>query len=232
MTLKEYNTICGKLEDFCIYASRRAPYGEPELLKRAAALEAVLLQEYNAKGDNLAIDCVELSGNPARADLVARYRKRFEVSGKISALVDNLRSGKVACPEKTKGELILALKGLHSLVLSLSRVCALEFDKMDPGGKTVPELIKSTPRAFAITQAVAAYLTEDYKPKEKLTRRESGLIGREIGRALGHGYIHTVGQYWGMSGKELSREGGKAELDCNPKIIELKELLRGVGVKI
>lgn len=236
MNLAEYSTLCTKIGDFCEYARRRAPFGEVELLERAAALEAALLEEYNAHGENLALACVELAGSPARVELVARYRQNMAVFGQIRPLIDDLAGGAVSCPENLKARLIWALNGLCSLCSDLSGVCLREFDKIAPQkageGKTVPELIESTPGALAIAQAVAVYLTGDYKPKAELTRRERGLIGREIGKALGFGHIDKVGQYWGFSGKELSREAGKAEFDCSPKIIALKELLRGAGVEI
>lgn len=172
MNLAEYSTLCTKIGDFCEYARRRAPFGEVELLERAAALEAVLLEEYNAHGENLALACVELAGSPARVELVARYRQNLAVFGQIRPLIDDLAGGAVSCPENLKARLIWALNGLCSLCSDLSGVCLREFDKIAPQkageGKTVPELIEGEPRAHALAVELqkAGYLVEDYQRAE------------------------------------------------------------------
>ncbi len=130
MNLTEYNEICDRLTDFCVYVRRRAPYGDGELLERANKIEAELLTEYNAKGLNLLDDCENLQGNPAGLRKIERYRQDFAVYDAITALVDDLRSGAVSCPDNIKGWLILSLKGLVTLCSYLSQMCFAEFEKI------------------------------------------------------------------------------------------------------
>lgn len=220
MTLKEYNAICGRLENFCIYARRRAPYGEPDLLEKAATLERDLLAEHNANGDNLALDCVELSGNPVRTELVARYRRRFAVSGQISALADDLKGGAVTCPEPFKGWLILALNGLLRLCSELSGICFDAFNKMEPQGKAVQDyrqIIQNDKRAGEVCEKLrkAGFLDSEYKyiytgrGKGKNTREEEGEAARQL-VAYFYGEVAPIARYWDIKPRVLSTYINKA----------------------
>jgi len=239
MTLTEYQRICTGLDNLCAYAWGGAPDGA-ELLKWAAELEAALKEEHQVKGEHLAESCRALVADYDRRggrrsgafkSMLSGLKQYLAKYAQIRELVADIEGGAVDLPEEAREALIPALNKIHKYCAKLSGVALREIEN-PKGGKTVPELIKSTPGALALAQAVAGYLTEDYKPKAGLTRRERGLIGREIGRALGRGYIAKVGQYWSISGEELSREAGKAEFDLNPKVVALKDILRGAGVKI
>lgn len=239
MNLTEYTSFCLALDNLCKdMADTLGGWGSPdwaEALEEVAALEAALADESKAGGDRLAEDCRALVAEykqkgtrrafDARVEGCKQYLTKY---GQIGPIVDALGAGEGDLSESDREALISALNRLSLACGKLSGLCLQELK----GGKAVPELIKSTPQALAIAQAVAGYLTGDYKPKAGLTRREKGLIGREIGKALGRGNIDKVGRYWGIKGKDLSREAFKAEFDLSPKIVALKELLRGAGVEI
>lgn len=240
MTLTEYQRICAGLDSLFAYAWGGAPDGA-ELLEMAAALEAALQEEREANGGNLAEGCRALVADYARKGMkrsgalresVAGYNQYFAKYTQIPELVADLEEGEGNLSANVREALISALNRLYSAFAELSGVCSLEFSRSQRGGKTMAQRIEGSPQALAIAKAVAGYLAEDYKPKEELTRRERGLIGREIGRALGYGGIKALAEYWGTPAKDLSREGGKAEFDFSPKIVGLKELLRGAGVEI
>lgn len=239
MNLKEYNAVCGRLEDFCRYARRRAPKGDPELLERAATLEALLLQEFNDKGDNLALDCIELSGNPVRADLIARYRQNLGVFGQISAFMDDLKGGTVDCPEIMKGRLIWALKGLYTLCSSLSNLCIQEFNKMDPPipkmGKIYEE-IRSNPRALEIAERLrkAGFLDDSYMfryERNKRNRYQEALVAQALGLAMGcSDWAMVMGNYWGIKPGSLRTRASEANNEDkrnDPKIKMIKSIIDG-----
>lgn len=229
MNLTEFAGVCARLEAFCIYARRRAPYGEPELLERAAALEAALLEEYNTAGEGLALSCVEVAGTPVRAELVARYRERFAVSGQIQTLADDLAGGAVSCPENLRGRLILAVKGLVSLVSSLSLVCGQEFDKMEPrgarSGQDFREVIEGNQRAREVCERLraAGFLDAAYKffymgrGKGNPTREEEGAAARELAGYFS-GEVAPIAQHWGIDPRLLSTYMDKAH--NNPQRVE------------
>lgn len=221
MNLAEYSTLCTKIGDFCEYARRRAPFGEVELLERAAALEAALLEEYNAHGENLALACVELAGSPARVGLVARYRKNLAVFGQIRPLIDDLAGGAVSCPENLRARLIWALNGLCSLCSDLSGVCLREFDKIAPQkageGKTVPQMIEGSPQALAVAQRLrdAGYLDSAYKwrPGEGRTVYDRGLAGQRLAALAGCGQ-RVIEDYWNIRARQISKDASAAPADC------------------
>ncbi len=260
MNLTEYQRICAGLDNLCTYAWGGAPDGA-ELLEWATALEEELTEEHKAHGRNLAESCRELVADYARKGMkrsgalresVAGYRQHFANYRQLSPLVDDLESGEIGnYTEAVRKSFISALNRLYSICWELSGVCFEEFDKYENEllgfkryeprkepqktgeGKTVPELIESTPGALAIVRAVAGYLTNDYKPKVELSTLERGVIGWALGRALGWGYIAKVGEYWGVPGKDLSRDKGDADKNyTNSKLTALKELLRGCGLVI
>lgn len=238
MTLTEYQRICAGLDSLFAYAWGGAPDGA-ELLEMAAALEAALQEEREAHGGNLAEGCRALVADYARKGMkrsgalresVAGYNQYFAKYTQIPELVADLEEGEGNLSANVREALISALNRLYSAFAELSGVCLREF-RNPKGGKTVPELIESTPGALAIARAVAGYLTKDYKPKAGLTTYERGVIGWAIGQALGWGGIAKVGRYWGVSGKDLSRDKGEADkIHTNAKLLALKELLRGRGV--
>lgn len=242
MNLTEYTSICLALDNLCKdMADTLGGWGSAdwaEALEEVAALEAALADEIKAGGDRLAEDCRALVAEykqkgtrrafDARVEGCKQYLTKY---GQIGPIVDALEAGEGDLSESDRKALISALNRLSSTCGRLSGVCLREF-RNPKGGKTVPELIESTPGALAIAQAVAGYLTKDYKPKAGLTTYERGVIGWAIGQALGWGGIAKVGRYWGVSGKDLSRDKGEAdEIHTNAKLLALKELLRGCGVK-
>lgn len=238
MNLTEYQRICTGLDNLCVYAWG----GDPDvalLLEWTANLESALAEEDKANGRNLAENCQALVAYYARLggkrsgsfkSMLSGCKQYLATYAQIRELVADLEGGQ-NLPEEARKALVPALNRLYSTCAKLSGVCLRELEN-PKGSKAVPELIKSTPTALAIAQAVTVYLTEDYKPKAGLTKLEIGLIGWAFGKALGRGYIAKIGQYWGVSGKNLSRDKGDSDLqNKNAKIIALKELLQGAGVK-
>lgn len=226
MTLTEYNAICSRLENFCIYARRRAPYGEPELLERAVAFERELLTEYNAKAENLIFESIGLKGNPAQKDIIARCRQNFAVSGQISTLVDDLKGGAVDCPEGMKGRLIMALKGLLSLVSSLSRACVQEFDKTKPQGKTVPEEIEEEHKARKVCERLqkAGHMDKCYFPSNNQTQEQRALMAQGVGRYLRHGGMKRICEYWGLD-YDQTRKYASGANPIKPKIKAILDII-------
>lgn len=222
MNLTQFAALCARVDAFCIYARRRAPYGEPELLERAAALEAELLEEHNTHGEALALACVELAGSPARAELVARYKQSIcAVPGQIQALADDLASRAVSCPESVRGALILALKGLYTLCRELVAVCLAEFAQIVPQkageGKTVPQMIEGSPQALAVAQRLrdAGYLDSAYKwrPGEGRTVYDRGLAGQRLAALAGCGQ-RVIEDYWSIRPRQISKDASAAPADC------------------
>lgn len=217
MTLTEFVGVCARLEAFCIYARRRAPYGEPELLEKAAALERDLLPEYNAAGENLAFECARLAGNPAQARLVEKCRESFAVAGHIQALSGDLASGATPCPENLRGRLILALNGLYSLVSALSRACAQELNNFEPQGaqkgKTAPEWIESSPRARSLAGELqkAGYLAEGYQRAENYRGYmvRLALIGQRLA-VLCNCSQSVFEEFWGLKLGRISKDANAA----------------------
>lgn len=232
MNLSAFVTICSRLDNYCIYARERAPREEagPELLGRAAALEAALLEEHETKGENLALSCMELAGNPARAGLIERYKQNFAVSGQIRALEADLTAGAVSCPESVRGPLILALLGLRSLCEELARVCVSEFDKMEPKGgqdsKSMPELIEGCDKALRLAGALqkAGYLDSAYLfryERGKTTRIEEGRAAQALADKFDkRGMLARIEKYWGMKeGRLKSYAGAKGRTEKIDSII-------------
>ena len=124
----DYLNICNRLFSFCDYVRRRAPYADSVLLKDSQKWENELLPGYN-NPQKLQLSCREyLKGK--NVDEVAEYRQGILIEGTITALVDDLRSGAVSCPDNIKGWLILSIGGLATLCSYLSQICFAEFDKI------------------------------------------------------------------------------------------------------
>lgn len=234
MRIEDYAALCSRLENFCIYARRRAPYGDADLLERAKALEAELLKEYEDRGENLRISCKITANDPAQACVIPNYRQQLAVFGQIKALSDDLRAGVVSCTPNIKMWLILALNGFYSLSRDLSAVCFAEFDKrekeLEEKRKAILATIKSHPKALNLAEncRICGFLNEDFTWKRG-GKHARGVLGVELAY-LSMLPIEDIEFYWELVQGQLqndalaARRKGLSLADC----FSLKEKRKAV----
>lgn len=142
MDLTEYQKNCARMGAYCERAYRQEDI-EGDICPRVSACdvqtlegyELELMKAYNngfAELADIHKELINLKTNPNRAELINMYRQDFTVYDSIQALIDDIKAGKVYCPEKAQKQLIGSLERLYQMFLSISQMCFAEFDKMKP----------------------------------------------------------------------------------------------------
>ncbi len=210
MSIEEYNNLCLRLGKYCTMAK------ENPTMKRTDTLEHDFRRCYYEEQE-----WGELSGSSSKVEAVAipGYRKTLSIFEDLKAFLEDLKAGAVNCPEGLRAQLVWRLNDIYGYCSELSGLCMAEFDKIAPRGpQTVPEMIEAKADALRLAKAFqdAGYIGEDYKPREGLTTAEMALIGRELGKKCGHGWIAKVAKFWSIKGKEpgkaLCREADRGEI--------------------
>ncbi len=234
MNLTEYQRICNGVGAVCAWG----PLSDGvDLLEMVAALDAPLLAEIEARGEELKTDCKALIADYTEKGLrrsgtfravVEGYRQYLTAYQRIPALVDDLKGGEGNLSDDVRKALISALNGLYGHCMILSGFCLDELDNLQSGregapvqeGQTLPQMIEANRDARTLANKLreGGYIDTEIKPTEGITVYERGIAGQALAKALKVPQ-RVIEDYWGIGEHQISRDAsaGRA-LEGDPRI--------------